>query len=151
MERTFIIIKPDAVQRGLTGEIIKRFEQRGLKLAGMKFMQVSRELAQTHYAEHAGKPFYEGLVSYITSGPVVALALEGTNAVAAARNTIGKTKPAESDVGSIRGDFGLEVGRNLVHGSDSVESSTRELALWFSDAELTPWERSTDPWVFENR
>lgn len=151
MERTFIIIKPDAVQRGLTGEIIKRFEQRGLKLAGMKFMQVSRELAQTHYAEHAGKPFYEGLVSYITSGPVVALALEGTNAVAAARNTIGKTKPAESDAGSIRGDFGLEVGRNLVHGSDSVESSTRELALWFSDAELTPWERSTDPWVFENR
>lgn len=151
MERTFIIVKPDAVQRGLTGEIIKRFEQRGLKIAGMKFMQVPRELAQTHYAEHVGKVFYEGLVNYITSGPVVAIALEGTNAVAAARGTIGSTKPVESTPGSIRGDFGLEVGRNLVHGSDSVESSARELALWFSEAELTTWERSTDPWVFENR
>ncbi|MFN8379312.1 MAG: nucleoside-diphosphate kinase [Anaerolineae bacterium] len=151
MERTFIIVKPDAVQRGLTGEIIKRFEQRGLKIVGMKFMQVPRELAEKHYAEHAGKGFYEGLLSYISSGPVVALALEGTNAVAAARNTIGKTKPAESDAGSIRGDFGLEVGRNLVHGSDSVESSARELALWFTDEELVSWSRNTDPWVFEGR
>lgn len=150
MERTFIIVKPDAVQRGLTGEIIKRFEQRGLKIVGMKFVVPSRELAEAHYAEHAGRPFYEGLVNYITSGPVVALALEGTNAVAAARNTIGKTKPVESDAGSIRGDFGLEVGRNLVHGSDGGESSARELALWFSEDELMTWSRNTDPWVFEH-
>lgn len=149
MERTFIIVKPDAVQRGLTGDILKRFEQRGLKIVGMKLVQVSRELAEKHYAEHVGKGFYEGLVSYITSGPVVALALEGTNAVAAARGTIGSTKPVESTPGSIRGDFGLEVGRNLVHGSDGLESAARELALWFSDAELTGWTRSTDPWVFE--
>lgn len=156
MERTFIIIKPDAVQRGLTGEIIKRFEQRGLKIAGMKFMQVPRTLAETHYAEHLGKPFYEGLVNYITASPVVALALEGTNAVAAARATIGgvpksMTKPVEAPPGSIRGDFGLEVGRNLVHGSDSAESAVRELALWFNDDELASWDRVTDPWVFEGR
>ncbi len=149
MERTFIIVKPDAVQRGLTGEILKRFEQRGLKIVGMKLVQVTRDLAEKHYAEHVGKGFYEGLVSYITSGPVVALALEGTNAVAAARSTIGSTKPVESTPGSIRGDFGLEVGRNLVHGSDGLESAARELALWFSESELTGWTRSTDAWVFE--
>lgn len=151
MERTLIIVKPDAVQRGLTGEIIKRFEQRGLKIAGMKFMQVPRALAETHYAEHLGKGFYEGLVNYITASPVVVIAFEGTNAVAAARGTIGSTKPHESTPGSIRGDFGLEVGRNLVHGSDSVESAARELALWFSDGELAAWDRATDPWVFEKR
>jgi len=149
VERTFIIVKPDAVQRGLTGEILKRFEQRGLKIVGMKLVQVTRDLAEKHYAEHVGKGFYEGLVSYITSGPVVALALEGTNAVAAARSTIGSTKPVESTPGSIRGDFGLEVGRNLVHGSDGLESAARELALWFSESELTGWTRSTDAWVFE--
>ncbi len=151
MERTLIIIKPDAVQRGLTGEIIKRFELRGLKIAGMKFMQVPRALAEKHYAEHFGKPFYEGLLDYITSSPVVVIAYEGTNAVAAARGTIGGTKPHESTPGSIRGDFGLEVGRNLVHGSDKVESATRELALWFTDGELFDWARATDPWVFEKR
>lgn len=149
MERTLIIVKPDAVQRGLTGEIIKRFEQRGLKIAGMKFMQVPRALAEKHYAEHQGKPFYDGLVSYITSAPVVVIAFEGSNAVLAARGTIGSTKPHESTPGSIRGDFGLEVGRNLVHGSDSGDSSTRELALWFTDGELLSWGRATDPWVFE--
>jgi nucleoside-diphosphate kinase len=151
VERTLIIVKPDAVQRGLTGEIIKRFEQRGLKIVGMKFMQVPRALAETHYAEHQGKPFYAGLVDYITASPVVVAAFEGTNAVAAARGTIGSTKPAESTPGSIRGDFGLEVGRNLVHGSDSVDSATRELALWFGEGELSGWERATDPWVFEKR
>jgi nucleoside-diphosphate kinase len=149
VERTLIIVKPDAVQRGLTGEIIKRFEQRGLKIAGMKFMQVPRALAEKHYAEHQGKPFYEGLVSYITSAPVVVIAFEGSNAVLAARGTIGSTKPHESTPGSIRGDFGLEVGRNLVHGSDGGDSSTRELALWFTDNELLSWGRATDPWVFE--
>ena len=151
MERTLIIVKPDAVQRGLTGEIIRRFEQRGLKIVGMKFMEVPRELAEKHYAEHVGKGFYEGLVSYITASPVVVIAFEGTNAVAAARGTIGSTKPHESTAGSIRGDFGLEVGRNLVHGSDGVESANRELALWFSEGELASWDRSTDPWVFEKR
>jgi nucleoside-diphosphate kinase len=149
MERTLIIVKPDAVQRGLTGEIIRRFEQRGLKIAGMKFMQVSAALAETHYAEHVGKPFFEGLVKYITSSPVVVIALEGTKAVEAARATIGKTKPFESPAGTIRGDFGLEVGRNLVHGSDSVESGAREVANFFTDAELVSWPRNTDPWIFE--
>jgi nucleoside-diphosphate kinase len=149
VERTFIIVKPDAVQRGLTGEIIKRFEQRGFRIAGMKFMMVPRELAEQHYAEHVGKGFYNGLLDYITSGPVVALALEGNNAVAIARETIGKTKPVESPMGSIRGDFGLEVGRNLVHGSATVPDAEREMALWFSADELVTWARATDPWIFE--
>lgn len=149
MERTLIIIKPDAVQRGLTGEILKRFESRGLRIIGMKFMQVSRELAEKHYAIHQGKGFYEGLVSYIISSPVVAIALEGTNAVAAARKTIGATRPQEAEAGTIRGDFALEVGRNLVHGSDSVENGQIEVANFFTDAELISWGRNTDPWIFE--
>ncbi|MBL8131217.1 MAG: nucleoside-diphosphate kinase [Anaerolineae bacterium] len=149
MERTLIIVKPDAVQRGLTGEIIRRFEQRGLKIVGMKFMQVSRELAQKHYAEHEGKPFYEGLVAYITSSPVVVLALEAKNCVELARNMIGKTKPVEALPGTIRGDFGVEVGRNLVHGSDSPTSGERELALWFTPQELTGWARVVEPWIHE--
>lgn len=122
MERTLIIIKPDGVQRGLVGEIIRRFEQRGLRIVGMKFMQVSRELAEQHYAIHREKPFFGGLVDYITASPVVVMALEGTNAVQNARNTIGATRPHEAAPGSIRGDFALEIGRNLVHGSDSVEN-----------------------------
>ena len=151
MERTLIIIKPDAVQRGLIGEITKRFEQRGLRIIGMKFMQVSRELAQKHYAIHEGKPFFAGLVDYITSSPVVVMALEGTNAIAAARNPIGSTRPHESAAGSIRGDLALEVGRNLVHGSDSVENGQVEVANFFSEGELISWDRNTDPWIFENR
>lgn len=151
MERTLIIIKPDAVQRGLTGEIIRRFEQRGLRIAGMKFMAVERALAEQHYAIHRGKPFYGSLVNYITSAPVVVMALEGTNAVAAARGTIGATNPADATAGSIRGDLGLEIGRNLVHGSDSVENGEQEIALWFKPAELINWERNTDPWIFEKR
>lgn len=149
MERTLIIIKPDAVQRGLTGEILRRFEQRGLRIIGMKFMQISRELAARHYAIHQGKGFYDGLVSYITSSPVVVIALEGTNAVQAARNTIGSTKPFEAAAGTIRGDFALEVGRNLVHGSDSVENGQIEVANFFSEQELVSWPRNTDPWIFE--
>jgi nucleoside-diphosphate kinase len=150
MERTLIIIKPDAVQRGLIGEITKRFEQRGLRIIGMKLMHVSRELAEKHYAIHQGKGFYEGLVSYITSSPVVVMALEGTNAIQNARNTIGATRPHEAAPGSIRGDFALEVGRNLVHGSDSVENGQIEVANFFTDAELLPsWSRNNDSWIFE--
>ncbi len=150
MERTLIIVKPDAVQRGLTGEIIKRFEGRGLKIIGMKLMQVERALAEKHYAIHRDKPFYDGLVAYITAAPVVAMALEGSDAVAAARATIGATKPADAAPGSIRGDFALEIGRNLVHGSDSVENGEIEVANFFSEAELcVGWARAVDGWVFE--
>ncbi len=150
MERTLIIIKPDAVQRGLIGEIIRRFENRGLRIAGMKFMQVPRELAERHYAEHKGKGFYEGLLQYITSAPVVVMALEGQNAIAIARGTIGSTKPVEAAPGSIRGDFGMEVGRNLVHGSDKPESAEREVNLFFAPEELVNWQRETDRWIFED-
>jgi nucleoside-diphosphate kinase len=149
MERTFIIIKPDAVQRGLVGEIIKRFEQRGLRIIGMKFIHMSEALAKKHYAVHAERPFFNALVSYITSAPVVVIALEGTNAVAAARATIGATKPHEAGAGTIRGDFGLEIGRNLVHGSDSVENGVLEVSNFFSEDELVSWNRNTDPWIFE--
>jgi nucleoside-diphosphate kinase len=148
-ERTLIIVKPDAVQRGLTGEIIKRFEQRGLRIVGMKFMQVSQTLAEKHYAVHRERPFFNSLVNYIISAPVVVMALEGTDAVKAARNTIGATKPSESAAGTIRGDFALEIGRNLVHGSDSVENGAIEVANFFSDAELVSWGRNTDTWIFE--
>lgn len=151
MERTLIIIKPDAVQRGLTGEILRRFEARGLRIIGMKFIQVSRELAEKHYAIHKGKGFYEGLVAYITSSPVVVLALEGTNAVQSARNTIGATRPHEAAAGTIRGDFALEVGYNLVHGSDSVENGQIEVANFFAENELVAWSRVTDAWIFEKR
>lgn len=149
MERTLIIIKPDAVQRGLSGEILKRFEQRGLRIIGMKFIQVSEELAKRHYDVHEGKPFFNDLVAYITSSPVVVIALEGTNAIAAARTTIGSTKPHEAAAGTIRGDFALEIGRNLVHGSDSVENGQKEVANFFSDDELVSWTRNTDSWIFE--
>ena len=149
MERTLIIVKPDGVQRGLTGEIIRRFEQRGLRIVAMKFIMVERALAQKHYAVHEGKPFYAGLVDYIVSGPVVVMALEGTNAVEAARGTIGATNPSKANPGSIRGDLGLEIGRNLVHGSDSVENAEAEIKLWFKSDELVSWKRSTDGWIFE--
>ena len=151
MERTLIIVKPDAVQRGLTGEIIRRFEARGLRIVGMKFMQVSRELAEKHYAVHQEKPFFAGLVDYIVSSPVVVIALEGTNAIEAARGTIGATNPAKAGAGTIRGDFGLEIGRNLVHGSDSPENGLIEIANFFTAAELISWGRVTDPWIFEGR
>ncbi len=149
MERTLIIIKPDAVQRALIGEIVRRFEVRGLRIVGMKFMQVPRELAAKHYAEHVGKGFYEGLLDYITSAPVVVMALEGPHVIQIARDMIGKTKPAESPTGSIRGDFGVDVGRNLIHGSDGPQAAERELALWFAPDELIEWRRSTDPWILE--
>ncbi len=149
MERTLIIVKPDAVQRGLTGEIIRRFEARGLRIVGMKFLQMSQELAERHYAVHSERPFFRSLVNYIVSAPVVVMALEGTNAVAVARAVIGKTNPVEAAPGTIRGDFGMEIGRNLVHGSDSAENGQIEIANFFTDAELVSWTRVTDPWIFE--
>lgn len=149
MERTLILVKPDGVQRGLIGEIIGRFERRGLKLVGLKFMQMSEELAGQHYGIHQGKPFYNSLVEYITSAPIVAMAWEGNNAVAAARATIGATKPVDAAPGSIRGDFAMEIGRNLVHGSDSPENGVKEVSLFFNDAELVAWDRVTDSWIIE--
>ena len=150
MERTLIIVKPDAMQRGLAGEIIKRFEQRGLKIIGIKLLRISSELAQKHYDVHRERPFFAGLVDYITSAPVVVMALEGSDAIVAARTTIGATKPAEAAAGTIRGDFALEVGRNLVHGSDSPENSVIEVANFFSEAELyAGWARDVDGWLFE--
>lgn len=149
MEKTLIIIKPDGVERGLIGPIISRFEQRGLKFIGLKLMQVSDELARQHYAIHEGKPFFEPLIQYITSSPVVVMALAGPDAIKIARNTIGATKPSEAAPGSIRGDFGMMVGRNLVHGSDSVENGEIEIGLWFDESELIDYERSLEEWILE--
>ncbi len=149
MERTLVLVKPDGVERGLIGEVIARLERRGLRLVGMKFMQMSQELAARHYAEHEGKPFFEGLIDYITSAPVVAMVWEGRDAIAAVRKTMGVTRPAEADPGTIRGDFALEVGRNIVHGSANAEDAVREVGLFFSDSELVDWVRDTDRWIFE--
>lgn len=149
MERTLVLIKPDGVQRGLVGSILARFEARGLKIVGLKLVQVSPELAERHYAVHQGKSFYEGLVRYIVSGPVLAMVLEGTNTVVAVRKTVGATKAFEADPGTIRGDFALEVGRNLVHASDAPETALEEVALWFPDHELAVYARDTDRWIFE--
>jgi nucleoside-diphosphate kinase len=133
MDRTLILVKPDAFERGLTGEIIARFENKGLRIAALKYMQMDKELAGRHYAEHEGKPFFGELVDFITSGPLVAMVLEGYEAVKAARQAIGATNPLEAATGSIRGDFALEVGKNMVHGSDSNESAEREAKLFFPD------------------
>jgi nucleoside-diphosphate kinase len=133
MDRTLILVKPDAFARGLTGEIIARFESKGLRIVALKYMQMDEALAQRHYAEHQGKPFFGELVDFITSGPLVAFVLEGYEAVAAARQVIGATNPLEATTGSIRGDFALEIGQNMVHGSDSNESAAREAALFFPD------------------
>lgn len=149
MERTLVLVKPDGVQRGLIGEIIARLERRGLKLVAAKFMMVSRELAEAHYAVHKGKPFYEKLIAYITSAPVMAMVWEGPNAVAAVRQTMGATRPTEAAPGTIRHDFGLEIGRNLTHASDSPENGEKEVALWFRPEELVSWERDLDRWYFE--
>jgi nucleoside-diphosphate kinase len=149
VEKTLIIIKPDGVERALVGPIITRFEQRGLKLTALKLMHVSPELAREHYAVHEGKPFFEPLIAYITSAPVVVMVLEGPEAIQVARNTIGATKPVEATAGSIRGDFGLMVGRNLVHGSDSPENAAAEIALWFDEAEIISYERAIDRWILE--
>ena len=138
MERTLILIKPDAFARNLSGEIIARFERKGLRLVAMNLLTMSRELAAQHYAEHEGKGFYEELVTFITSGPLVAMVLEGEQAVVAARQVIGATDPLKATTGSIRGDFAIEVGQNMVHGSDSPESAAREVALFFPESRLSP-------------
>jgi nucleoside-diphosphate kinase len=150
MEQTLVLVKPDGVQRGLIGEVISRLERRGLRLAGAKFMRVSQDLAETHYAIHQGKPFYEGLIRYITSAPVMAMVWEGPNAVVAVRQTMGSTRPTEAAPGSLRHDFALEVGRNLTHASDSPENGIKEVELWFDPGELVSWGRDIDRWVFEN-
>ena len=149
MERTLVLVKPDGVQRGLIGEGISRWERRGLKLVGMKLMQVDDALARQHYGEHVDRPFFAGLVDFITSSPVVAMAWEAENAVEAVRNTMGQTNPTASPPGTIRGDLGLDIGRNLVHGSDSPESAIRELALFFTRAELLDYSRANDSWIKE--
>jgi len=149
LERTLVLIKPDAVQRGLIGAIIQRLESRGLRLIGAKFVAVSNDLAERHYAIHKGKPFYDGLIKYITSSPVMAMVWEGPQAIAAVRQTMGATRPLEATPGSVRHDFGLEVGRNLTHASDGPETAAAEIELWFDSDELLEWSRSIDAWVFE--
>jgi len=149
MERSLVLVKPDGVQRALVGEVISRLERRGLRLVAAKFMQVSRELAETHYAIHKGKPFYDGLIEYIVSAPVMAMVWEGPNAIAAIRQTMGATRPADAAPGSLRHDFALEVGRNLTHASDTVENGVGEVELWFKKDELVEWKREVDRWVFE--
>lgn len=149
MERTLVIIKPDAVQRGLIGEIITRFERRGLRIVALKMMQIDKSLAERHYAIHKGKPFYEPLIRYITSAPVVVMVLEGNKAIEIVRRTMGATNPAEAAPGTIRADFGLEIGRNLVHGSDGAETAAFEVPLFFSEEEILSYTRDTDRWIFE--
>lgn len=149
MERTLVIVKPDGVQRGLIGEVLKRLETRGLKLVGLKMMAVGQDLARQHYAVHTGKPFFEPLISYITSAPVVVAVFEGKDAVAAVRSSVGATNPVQAAPGSIRGDFAMEIGRNLIHASDAVETAKTEIALWFKDSELVNWSRDTDRWISE--
>lgn len=144
-----MLVKPDGVQRGLIGEVISRLERRGLKLVGMKLMQVDDALARQHYGEHVDRPFFGGLVDFITSSPVVAMAWEADNAAEVVRNTIGQTNPTTSPAGTIRGDLGLDIGRNLVHGSDSPESAVRELGLFFKDGELLDYTRANDSWIKE--
>ena len=149
MERTFLAIKPDGVQRGIVGEIIGRFEAKGFTLVGLKLMSVSRELAEAHYDVHRERPFFPGLVEFIISSPVVAMVWEGDGVVASARKMIGATNPLTSEPGTIRGDFAVNVGRNIIHGSDAIETAQREIKLWFKDEELVSWKPSLTPWIVE--
>jgi nucleoside-diphosphate kinase len=146
-ERTFCLVKPDGVQRGLVGEVIKRFEQRGLQLVALKMVRITRALAESYYGEHKGKPFFPGLVDYVTSGPSVAMLWDGDSAVAVVRKMMGATDPAKADPGTIRADFGLNIGRNVIHGSDSVESANREVSLFFKPDEIHAYERAHDKWI----
>jgi nucleoside-diphosphate kinase len=150
LERTLVLVKPDGVQRGLIGTVISRLEQRGLRLVAMKFMQIDDDLAARHYGEHEGKLFFEKLLDYITSGPVVAMVWEGPGAILATRETMGVTRPVEATPGTIRGDFALEVGRNIVHGSANADDAAREVDLFFDESELVTWARDTDRWIFED-
>ena len=148
-QRTLVLIKPDGVQRGLVGEVISRLERRGLRLAGLKLMQVDDALARQHYAEHVERPFFPGLAQFITSSPLVAMVWEADNAVSIVRQTMGETNPVNSPAGTIRGDLGIDIGRNLVHGSDSPESAEREVNLFFRAEEILSYDRSLGPWITE--
>jgi nucleoside-diphosphate kinase len=148
LERTLVLVKPDGVHRGLVGAVISRIEGKGLKLIGAKMMLPSEELVRTHYAEHEGKPFYEPLVDFLTSGPVMSMVVEGEGAIAVVRNVVGPTDPAKAPPGTIRGDFGLQVSRNVVHASDSPISAQREIALWFPEGALIAYERIDEAWVY---
>ena len=149
MERTLVIIKPDGVQRGLIGDIVTRLERRGLKVAALKMIHMDEALARKHYAIHEGKPFFEPLVKYITSAPVVAMVMEGPKAIEIVRKTLGATNPAIAEPGTIRADYALEIGRNLVHGSDGPDTAKTEVALFFDENEILSWARCSDPWIFE--
>ena len=149
MQKTLLLVKPDGVQRGLVGQIVSRIEQKGLKLVGLKLMRVSQELANQHYGEHVGKPFFNDLVDFITSSPIVAMAVEGENVVQVMRAIMGTTNPQEASPGTIRGDFGMTIGMNLIHGSDSAESAERELSLFFNSEEILDYQREVDKWVIE--
>ncbi len=148
MERSLVLVKPDGVQRGLIGEIISRLENRGLRLVAAKFLQVSQELAKEHYAVHAGKPFYDPLIAFITSSPVMAMVWTGPDAIVAIRQIMGKTRGTEADPGTIRSDYGIQTRMNLTHASDSVENAEVEIALWFKPEELVDWKRCTEDWSF---
>ena len=150
MEQTLVLVKPDGVQRGLAGEIVSRLERRGLKLVAMKLMQVDDALARQHYGEHVDRPFFAGLVAFITSSPIVAMVWEATNVVGIVRQTMGETNPVNSPLGTIRGDLGIDIGRNLVHGSDSAESASREISLFFQPQEILSYTRSNEAWITES-
>lgn len=148
MEKSFIMVKPDGVQRNLVGEIVSRFENKGFKLVGAKLMTVSKELAEEHYGEHKERPFFGELVDFITSSPVFAMVWEGENVIATARQMMGKTNPADALPGTIRGDFGVTMGKNVIHGSDSPESASREISLWFNEKEVSEYKKPVDEWVY---
>lgn len=148
MEKTFLMVKPDGVQRNLIGEIVQRFEKKGFKLVGAKLMNISTELAEKHYGEHKEKPFFGELVEFITSGPVFAMVWEGENVISTARNMMGTTNPAEAAPGTVRGDYGMTVGKNIIHGSDSPESAEREINLFFDEKELVTYEKIDATWIY---
>ncbi|GIO22622.1 nucleoside-diphosphate kinase [Oceanobacillus sp. J11TS1] len=148
MEKTFLMVKPDGVQRNLIGDIVARFEQKGFKLVGAKLMTISTDLAEAHYGEHRERPFFRELVDFITSGPVFAMVWEGENIVASARTMMGKTNPSEALPGTIRGDYGINVGKNIIHGSDSLESASREISLFFNEKELHSYNKQTETWIY---
>jgi len=150
LQKTLVLLKPDAVQRGLVGELVSRLERKGLKLVGMKLVKMDDALARQHYAEHVDKPFFKGLAEFITSGPLVAMAIEGEDAIGMVRTLMGETNPANAAPGTVRGDYAVSIGLNLVHGSDSPESAQRELALFFKEDEILEYDRATDPWITES-
>ena len=149
-QQTLILVKPDGVQRGLIGQIIGRIEQKGLQVAAAKLIQLDQNIAEKHYGEHMGKPFFTGLVNFITSSPIMAMVIEGVNAIEVMRSTMGSTNPIEAAPGTIRGDYGLSIGLNLIHGSDSVDSAKREIALFFSKSEIIDYSRDVDKWITES-